>query len=166
MPTPALRPISRTAPSPAGPVLPLTPRQLARSLAARPRVWRPLVRFTEPRYHVRLAVGPHWEAWLLTWLPGQSTLLHDHGGSAGAFTVLGGLVDEAIPLRGHLLTRRYRTGKIRSFGPDHVHDVANHSRRTAVTLHVYTPRLTTMTRYVLTDGELVATCVEREGEDW
>ena len=36
-----------------------------------------------------------YEAWLLTWLPGQSTGLHDHGGSAGAFTVLSGVVEES-----------------------------------------------------------------------
>jgi Cysteine dioxygenase type I len=156
------------------PLLPPAPREVARSLAGRVDLWRPVVRFTEPRFFTRLATGPGWEAWLLTWLPGQSTGLHDHGGSAGAFAVLGGFVDEDLPLRRspgaaartHLMTRRYRPGQIRAFGAQHVHDVAVRSGRRAVTLHVYAPRLTTMTRYDLSDGELVVTAREQEGEDW
>jgi hypothetical protein len=160
-------------PARAVPVLPLAPRQIARSFAGRPELWRPLVRFAEPRFFTRLAVGPDWEAWLLTWLPGQSTSLHDHGGSSGAFAVLAGLVDESLPLRTggdtgrtHLLTRRYRAGQVRCFGSDHVHDVAARAGRRAVTLHVYTPRLATMRRYALVDGDLTVTSREREGEDW
>src|SRR3954471_14017962 len=96
-----LTPVTAPAPrqAPADPHLPLTPRERARSLARRPDLWRPLVQFTEPRFHARLASGPDWEAWLLTWLPGQSTGLHDHGGSAGAFTVLAGSVDEDLIVR-------------------------------------------------------------------
>jgi quercetin dioxygenase-like cupin family protein len=145
---------------------PPSPRQIALSLAEQTALWRPLVRFTEPRYFTRLSVGPSWEAWLLTWLPGQSTQLHDHGGSAGAFAVLSGLIDESLPVDGNLETRRYRAGSVRAFGSDHVHDVAARTRRRAVTLHVYTPRLTEMSRYALADGRLVRTCVEKAGDDW
>jgi hypothetical protein len=162
-----------TPDSVSGPVLPLAPREIARSLAGRQALWRPLVRFAEPRFYTRLATGPDWEAWLLTWLPGQSTALHDHGGASGAFAVLAGQVDEALPLRTggdegrtHLLTRRYRAGQVRCFGSDHVHEVAARSGRRAVTLHVYTPRLTAMTRYALVDGDLQVTSRERVGEDW
>jgi Cysteine dioxygenase type I len=81
-----------------GPALPLTPREIARSLVERQDLWRPLVRFTEPRFHTRIATAPGWEVWLLTWLPGQSTAQHDHGGSAGAFAVLAGTVDEDVPV--------------------------------------------------------------------
>jgi quercetin dioxygenase-like cupin family protein len=162
MPASTFRP---TAP-PLEPVLPPVPRQIAHILADRAALWRPLVQFTEPRFYTRIAQGPELEAWLLTWLPGQRTGLHDHGGSAGAFAVLGGFVDEALPSHGHLLTRRYRAGQVRSFGPDHVHEVAAHTLRRALTLHVYAPRLTTMTRYALVDGELTVTATEQEGADW
>ena len=156
----------------AGPALPLAPRELARRLAGRPDLWQPLVRYTVPRHHARLASGRDWEAWLLTWLPGQSTGLHDHGGAAGAFAVLVGQVDESLPLRAtasgpvRLISRRYRAGHVRAFGTEHVHDVAALSGRRAVTLHVYAPRLTTMTRYALVDGRLDVTGREQEGQDW
>jgi hypothetical protein len=160
--------------APAAPDLPPAPREIARSLAGRVDLWRPLVRFSGRRFSARFATGPGWEAWLLTWLPGQSTGLHDHGGSEGAFAVLTGSVDEDLPLRRphggaariHLRSRRYGPGEVRAFGTQHVHDVAARSGRRAVTLHVYAPRLTTMTRYDLSDGQLVVTVREREGEDW
>jgi len=165
---------------PSAPVVPLgpdiapSPREVARALAARPTLWRPLVRYRDPRYHVRLTSGAGWEAWLLTWLPGQSTGLHDHGGSAGAFAVVAGSVDESLPLRGvvtegepaRLISRRYRTGQVRAFGSQHLHDVAARDGSAAVTLHVYAPRLTTMTRYALVDGRLEVTAREEEGADW
>jgi hypothetical protein len=159
---------------PAAPLLPPVPRQIARCLAGRVDLWRPLVRFTQPRYYTRIATGPDWEAWLLTWLPGQSTGLHDHGGSAGAYAVVAGLVEEDLPVSRQpgaaagtqVTTRRYRAGQIRAFGTEYVHDVAARSGRRAVTLHVYAPRLTRMTRYRLTDGGLVVTARELEGEDW
>jgi hypothetical protein len=165
------------------PDLPAVPRGIARTLALRTRLWRPLVRFAEPRFCARIAVGLGWEAWLLTWLPGQSTALHDHGGSSGAFTVLSGTVDESVLLPAaaavaagratrapravkRVRSCRYRAGEVRSFGPGHLRDVAARGGERAITLHVYTPRLTTMTRYALTGGGLVATSYERAGEDW
>lgn len=178
------RTMSRTLTSPRTPTSarPPVPRELARDLAARPELWAPAVRFTRPRYSLRFATGPDWEAWLLTWLPGQSTGLHDHGGSSGAFTVVSGAVDEAVLLPAAAVTptgaavarraatrlrsRRYRIGEVRSFGPDHLHEVAARAGLRAVTLHVYTPRLVGMTRYAVGDAGLVATAHERAGEDW
>ena len=37
--------------------------------------------------------------WLLSWLPGQGTGLHDHGGSAGAFAVVRGTLHERVGAR-------------------------------------------------------------------
>ena len=159
------------------PALPLVPRQIAISLAERRSFWRPLVRFARPRFSTRLATAPGWEAWLLTWLPGQSTALHDHGGSDGALLILAGELDESVPVRRlsklgeparlGLSTHRYRTGEVRSFGAEHLHDVANRTGARAVSLHVYAPRLTTMTRYLVdSDGDLAVLSQEREGVDW
>jgi predicted metal-dependent enzyme (double-stranded beta helix superfamily) len=109
------------------------------------------------------------EAWLLTWLPGQSTGLHDHGGSAGAFAVLDGVLDETVLVPDeHSMARRnrpYAAGEIRGFGRHHVHDVAP-AGGPAVSLHVYAPALIGMTRYVLEDGALVPLASERAGSDW
>ncbi|MGZ4613275.1 MAG: cysteine dioxygenase [Kineosporiaceae bacterium] len=105
-----------------------TPRRLAAELAARERLWRPHVRFSHPRHYTRLLACPGWEAWLLTWLPAQATGLHDHGGSAGAFAVLDGELDETVLVpdgdgvaRG---VRRYARGEVRGFGVRHVHEVS------------------------------------------
>ncbi len=35
-----------------------------------------------------------------------------------------------------------------------------------MSLHVYSPALTRMTRYALTDGELVTVAVEQAGRGW
>ena len=73
----------------------LDPSALVTSFAGDQALWRPLVRFDPAqRVHTRLDSGPGWEAWLLTWLPGQGTQIHDHGGSAGAFVVVDGCLTE------------------------------------------------------------------------
>jgi hypothetical protein len=60
--------------------------KIATSLANQRALWKPLVSYDPvARYYVRLAREQDFEAWLLTWLPGQGTAWHDHGGSAGAF---------------------------------------------------------------------------------
>jgi hypothetical protein len=77
---------------------------IARAYAADPDAWPLAPRFggVDPRgavdvsqrwYH-RLAAEHNHEVWLLTWLPGQGTDLHDHGGSAGAFVVVSGELTE------------------------------------------------------------------------
>jgi predicted metal-dependent enzyme (double-stranded beta helix superfamily) len=145
------------------------PGRLAAELAARDQLWRPHVRFRHPRHYTRLLARPGWEAWLLTWLPGQSTGLHDHGGSAGAFAVVEGILEEAVlaPEAGRLVRRlrTYAAGEVRAFGRHHVHDVAP-AAGPAVSLHVYAPGLTRMTRYALEDGALVSLGSEQAGADW
>ena len=148
--------------------------RLARQLAARTDLWQPHVRFAhESRWSVRVAVTADYEAWLLTWLPGQSTGLHDHGGSAGAFAVLAGVVEESTlapaASRGPaaLVHRTLSAGRVRSFGTDYVHDVTNTGSAPAVSLHVYAPALETMSRYVLDDnGRPRVVSLERSGRDW
>jgi predicted metal-dependent enzyme (double-stranded beta helix superfamily) len=151
---------------------------LVRHLAERTELWMPHVRFAAAsRWSVRVAATDEFEAWLLTWLPGQSTGLHDHGGSAGAFTVLRGVLEEStMPpawQRGPaaLVHRALPVGRVRAFGADLVHDVANPalpgSGEPAVSLHVYAPALETMRRFVLDDdGHVQVVSLERAGRDW
>ena len=46
------------------------------------------------RWYQRLLREDDQEVWLLSWLPGQRTGFHDHGRSAGAFTVVQGCLRE------------------------------------------------------------------------
>jgi hypothetical protein len=102
------------------------------------------------------------QAWLLTWLPGQQTGWHDHGGSAGAFLVVSGLLREDTVAG----SRNLATGTGRRFGARHVHRVVNDGALPAISLHVYSPALTSMTRYEPVGGTLRRSAVERAGADW
>jgi mannose-6-phosphate isomerase-like protein (cupin superfamily) len=145
---------------------PFAPPRLAeraRALAARPEEWVHRVRLDpQGRWYERLHQDADHEIWLISWLPGQSTGFHDHGGSAGAFAVaLGALEEHRVNGR-----REVGAGQARSFGPDYVHDVRNASDAPAVSVHVYSPPLSTMRRYDLdAGGELVRLAAE-SADDW
>ncbi len=159
---------------------------LAAALAANATAWadlveyRPAGRWThrlepaaaaavlDPSLHADLDAA---EVWLLSWLPGQGTPLHDHGGSAGAFAVVQGALTEltvTAPRSGGVrdATALFSAGRVRPFGPHHVHRVTNDGARPAVSVHVYTPRLREMTTYRLAGQGLVRTGTERAGTDW
>ena len=143
---------------------------LADRYAADPARWPIRTQFDPAgRWYARLHRATDHEVWLITWLPGQSTDLHDHGGSAGAFTVLEGRLTEQTPTRGAeatLVERGYEAGATRPFDARHVHRVVNAGTVPAVSVHVYAPELTQMTLYELTGGALRALAVERAGKDW
>jgi predicted metal-dependent enzyme (double-stranded beta helix superfamily) len=144
---------------------------IAAGYAADPDRWPVAPRFNPvDRWYHRLTVADDHEVWLLTWLPGQGTELHDHGGSAGAFQVVQGSLTEDTVTTGHgpirVSGRELGEGAGRRFGPRHIHRITNRSGRPAISVHVYGPALTTMTRYqVGPDGLRVAT-VERAGVQW
>ncbi|GIG01759.1 cysteine dioxygenase [Catellatospora citrea] len=143
----------------------------ARRLADNPADWPVAPRFDPvQRWYHRLLAGFGVEAWLLTWLPGQETDLHDHGGSAGAFVVVSGALTErtvtgadgSAALTGRVLT----AGAARQFGEHHVHQIVNAGPEPAVSVHVYGPELTSMTRYQLQHGRLLVAAVDRAGAQW
>ncbi|MEU0339234.1 cysteine dioxygenase family protein [Streptomyces bobili] len=136
---------------------------LARSVAADRSQWEHLVRFdATTRWYHRLRTGPGYEVWLLSWLPGQGSGLHDHGRSSGVLTVLEGTLTE----RTGRATRALGPGAVgpgavrpgavgvpplersrewgRVFAPGYVHEVVNDTLEPAVSLHVYFPGLTEM----------------------
>jgi len=143
---------------------------IARDFARRPDDWPFAPRFDPgQRWYGRLAAADDHEVWLLTWLPGQGTDLHDHGGSAGAFVVVSGAVTEltvapAGPAR--LVPRTLGPGTARWFGRHHVHQVVNKGDRPAVTVHVYGPALTALTRYRIERDRLVLAGVDQAGVQW
>jgi predicted metal-dependent enzyme (double-stranded beta helix superfamily) len=117
----------------------------------------PYVEYTQDqRWHQRLYRDRRVDVWLISWLPSQGTELHDHGGSAGAFTVLSGELAEAVYRpRGGLRQLARPAGDSVGFGPRYVHDVRNLGDRPAVSVHAYSPPLTAMTFYDLEpDGGL------------
>lgn len=141
-----------------------------RRLTTAPAEWVTRVRLDpEGRWYERIAGGDGYELWLISWLPGQSTGFHDHGGSAGAFGVVwvvwGALDEWVVPRTGApALETQLRAGQVRAFGPRPVHDVRNSaSASVAVSVHAYSPPLSTMTRYDLTPGGLAAAGTEGAG---
>jgi len=138
---------------------------IARRTAGRPAPWIGHIRFDPARrwYH-RLVLADRYEVWLLTWLPGQQTGFHDHGRSAGAFAVAVGSLRERSAAAGRvdLCDRAVTQGAARSFGPAYVHDVRNDTTEPAVSIHAYSPPLSSMRRFdVTSDGTLRAAGEER-----
>jgi len=108
-----------------------------------------VLRFASPhRWWTRLALTEEVELWMLSWLPGQGTAPHDHGGAAGGFSVLLGELAE---------TFRYPTGPIRSqlhitgsslgFGAGRAHQVQNLGPGKAASVHAYSPPLVPTRQY-------------------
>jgi hypothetical protein len=126
----------------------------------------PYVQHTEgQRWHQRLYRDRRVDVWLIGWLPSQGTELHDHGGSAGAFTVLAGELAEAVYRRGGSRELARRTGDSAGFGPRYVHDVRNLGDRPAVSVHAYSPPLTAMTFYDLDPGGGLSTLLTVATDD-
>jgi predicted metal-dependent enzyme (double-stranded beta helix superfamily) len=151
---------------------PSGPRSLAMGLAAHPERWRPLVDYrTDTRWYRLLERTEAHEVWLLSWLPGQGTALHDHGPASGAFAVAAGTLTEKVvttkPNRPPVaVTRTLNSGYCRVFGPHYIHQVTNTSAVPAVSVHVYIPALTMMNRYQLEPQGLRHLAVEQAGVDW
>ncbi len=111
------------------------------------------------RWHQRIYRDPRVDVWLISWLPEQGTQLHDHGGSAGSFTVISGELAEAVYIRsgrdaGLLREREHKAGRSVGFNRQYVHDVRNLSDAPAVSVHAYSSPLTSMTFYDVHEGEL------------
>jgi predicted metal-dependent enzyme (double-stranded beta helix superfamily) len=148
---------------------------IAAHYAAAPHLWPLAPRFNPvDRWYHRLAEAADHEVWLLTWLPGQGTELHDHGGSAGAFQVVSGSLTEDTVVDGaalggrppRIVARELGEGAGRRFGTRHIHRITNRSGRPAVSVHVYGPALRTMTRYRIGAAGLEVRVVEQAGVQW
>ncbi len=102
----------------------------------------------ETRGCVRLVDTPLYEAWLIAWRPTSELRLHDHGGSIGVVRVAEGELAEAYtdairrrPLRTHLIL----AGHVLTVPATRIHEVWNPNHSTAISVHVYSPALVTMT---------------------
>ena len=136
---------------------------MVRRLAANPADWLTRVRLNPAgRWYERIHLDDSHEVWVISWLPGQATGFHDHGGSAGAFAVVWGTLMErrvaGAVMTGPLLAKPVGAGGLRSFGPRYIHDVRNAAAAAvavAVSVHAYSPPMPQMTRYDLTPEGLV-----------
>jgi hypothetical protein len=119
---------------------------------------------TDDRWFVRLHGDDEVDVWLISWVPGHRTELHDHGGSLGAATLLSGSLDEFRWDGERMRCRRLKAGDQAGFPLGWVHDVvwAPPGPRTSVTslagpqapslsVHAYSPPLTVMSYYEVAD---------------
>jgi hypothetical protein len=116
-----------------------------------------------------VARTPDFDAWLIAWPSGVKVELHDHGSSTGALSVISGSLVESVPSRddaGRLALVRHDlyAGATLGFGAGHVHDVVNESEGHALSLHIYSPGLTSMTFYDVEGDRLVVRGVERSDD--
>jgi len=120
--------------------------------------WRRLasaLRFDLASYHRGLLFrGVGHELLLASWLPGQASPIHDHGGSEGVTRILTGALEEtrfervdgcARPLCAHTVG----PGSVLLERSDTLHQVRNAFHRPAVSLHLYRPPLAEMRIYPL-----------------
>ncbi len=122
----------------------------------------------DQRWYRRLTSDDATDVWLIGWATGQSTDLHDHGGSLGALTVVSGVLAERCwaPHRGGIRDRPLRAGRSQGFRLGHVHDVVNRSSLPAVSVHAYSPPLTAMTYYELDPFAAVLRRVRTVPDGW
>lgn len=100
------------------------------------------------RWYERLALTGGVEVWLLGWAAGQGTRPHGHGGAAGAYTVLDGVLSERYrDGTGPVWTATVAAPEGSAFGPRRVHVVSNHSATTATSVHAYSPPLVALAEY-------------------
>lgn len=144
-------------------VLPLL--EVVREHAADPDLLHLLDHDPHERTWIRLLRTEDYELWLISWPPGAATDWHDHGSSSGAFTVLDGRLTEHT-FDGGLQLIDLGVGDGKAFGAGYAHDVRNATDRPALSLHAYSPRLTTMTRFRFRGDRLEVLGVERAGEEW
>ena len=116
------------------------------------------------RWFTRIHGDDELDIWLISWVPGHATELHDHGGSLGALTVLSGALSEFRWDGRELRRRRLDAGDQAGFPLGWVHDVVWAPRRTpgpvvafkepvvpTLSVHAYSPPLTAMSYYEITD---------------
>ncbi|MCX5043234.1 cysteine dioxygenase family protein [Aldersonia sp. NBC_00410] len=113
---------------------------------------------TQNRWGARLRSDEDVDVWLISWVPGKSTELHDHAGSLGALTVLSGALSEFRWAGDQLIQRTLHAGDQASFPIGWVHDVAwtpapgrDDAANPTLSVHAYSPPLAAMSYYEVTD---------------
>lgn len=108
----------------------------------------------DARWFTRLRGDDDLDVWLISWVPGRHTELHDHGGSLGALTVLSGALDEYRWDGDRLRRRRLDAGDQAAFPLGWVHDVVWARSKVptpTLSVHAYSPPLAAMSYYEVTE---------------
>lgn len=131
--------------------------QVARAIAARPEIWRPLARTDSARRRYQLVYeDDRMDAWVLSWMPGQGTGFHDHWISSVGLCVADGVIREDQMRYGlPAIERTLSPGMSRQGNPSYIHRVQHWSGEPAVTVHVYSPRLDWVGQYRIDDDGVV-----------
>ena len=121
---------------------------------------------TDDRWFARLHGDDEVDVWLISWVPGHRTELHDHGGSLGALTLLSGSLDEFRWDGDRLRCKRLVAGDQAAFPLGWVHDVVwaptgppssavsvSGPPRPSLSVHAYSPPLTVMSYYEVTNEQ-------------
>ena len=110
------------------------------------------------RWFTRIHGDEELDVWLISWVPGHPTELHDHGGSLGALTVVSGSLSEYRWDGRDLRRRRLDAGDQAGFPLGWVHDVVWTPERDlsapvspTLSVHAYSPPLTAMSYYEVTE---------------
>jgi cysteine dioxygenase len=131
-------------------------RELLMALSIAREDLAPFIRFNDTCYARNPVVGnEHFELLCICWKSGQSSLIHDHVGSACGVRVVIGELTETIfevidgPLVRPRRVNHYGAGYVCSSVDRDVHQITNHQLGGAelITLHVYSPPLATMNTY-------------------
>ncbi len=104
--------------------------------------------------------GPACQVFLICWLNGQRSPIHDHPGSSCAVRVIEGTVTETQFQKAPnglifpTVTQEYHEGNICGSEDTDTHQISNlmEDGKDLVTMHVYTPPLLLMNCYSLTDS--------------
>jgi predicted metal-dependent enzyme (double-stranded beta helix superfamily) len=104
----------------------------------------------QSRRYDKLLATEDYDVWLIAWAASGALELHDHGGSIGVVRVVAGeLVETYTDLvdRHPLRSATISAGQSVTLPATRVHEIWNPGPAPAVSLHVYSPPLASMTFY-------------------
>ncbi len=112
----------------------------------------------ETRRYTQMLDTPDYNAWLIAWAPSAALEPHDHGGSRGVVQVVTGRLVESYVDRGdpRPRSRVATSGETLDVPAHRIHEVWNPGPDVAISVHVYSPPLTSMEFFELEREGMIA----------
>ena len=128
--------------------------QFVTSLVASPERWAHLVHHcSDVRVYEQIWEDEDVNAWIICWSVDHDTGFHDHGQSAAGIAVISGHIrEERLRIGGRPLGRVIGAGSTLTVPPIAIHRVLHAGESPSVTLHAYSPPLTTTGAYRIGPG--------------